>query len=41
MGATRFGVVGLAAAGLALAADYFLGFPAARLGATVDLGSGF
>ena len=30
----------LAAAGLDLAAD-FLGFPAARLGATVDLGSGF
>ena len=40
VGTTRFGGVVLAAAGLALAAD-FLGFSAARFGATVDLGSGF
>ena len=37
---TRFGGVVLASAGLELAAD-FLGFPAARSGASVDLGLGF
>ena len=41
MGTTRFVGVFMAAAGLALAADFFLGFSAVRLGATVDLGSGF
>ena len=41
MGTTRFGGVVLAASCLALAADFFLGFSAARLGATVVLGSGF
>ena len=41
MGTTRFGGVVLAAAVLALAAAFFLDFPAARLGAALDLGSGF
>ena len=40
-GTTRFGGVGLAAAVLTLAAAFFLAFPAVRLGAAVDLGSGF
>ena len=41
MGTNRFGGVVLAAAVFALAADFFLGFSAARLRATEDLGSGF
>jgi len=41
VGTTRSGVVGLAAAGLTLAAAFFLNFPAAGLGAAVDFGSGF
>ena len=40
MGTTRLGVVGVAVAVLTLAAAFFLDFPAARLGAAVDLGSG-
>ena len=39
MGTTRLGVVGVAAAVLTLA--FFLDFPEARLGAAVDLSSGF
>ena len=38
---TRFGGVVLSVACLALAAGFFLDFPAALLGATVDLGSVF
>ena len=38
---TRFGNVDLVAAVLLLAASFFFDFPAARLGAAVDLGSGF
>ena len=38
---TRLGVVGLAAAGLTLAAAFFFGFPAAGPGDDVVLGSGF
>ena len=41
VGTARFGGVVLAAAVLTLAATFFLDFPAARLGAVVDLGSGF
>ena len=41
MGITRLGFVGVAAAVLTLAAAFFLDFPEARLGAAVDLGSGF
>ena len=41
MGTTRLGVVGVPAEVLTLAADFFLDFPEARLGAVVDLGSGF
>ena len=41
VGTTRFGGVVLAAAVLTLAAAFFLDFPAVRLGAAVDLGSGF
>lgn len=41
MGTTRSGDVGLAAAGLTLAAAFFLVFPAAGLGCAVGLGSGF
>ena len=40
-GTTRFGGVGLAPAVLTFAAAFFLDFPAARLGAAMDLGSGF
>jgi len=41
VGTTRLGVVGVAAAVLTLAAAFFLDFPEARLGAAVDLSSGF
>ena len=44
MGTTRlgvFGLVGLSAAGLALAAAFFSDFPGARLEAAGGLGSGF
>jgi len=41
VGTTRLGVVGVAAAVLTLAAALILDFPAARVGAVVDLGSGF
>ena len=41
MGTTRFGVVGLAAAVLTLAAVFFFDFPVTCLGAAVVLGSGF
>ena len=41
VGTTRFGVVGLAAAVLTLAAAFFFDFPVACLGAAVGLGSGF
>ena len=41
VGTTRLGGVVLAAAVLTLEAAYFLDFPAYRLGAAVDLGSGF
>jgi hypothetical protein len=41
VGATRLGVVGLAATVLTLAAAFFLGFPVGGLGAAVGLGSGF
>ena len=41
VGTTRLGVVSVAAAGLTLAAAFFLDFPAARLRAVVDLSSGF
>jgi len=40
-GTTRLGVVGVAAAILTLAAAFFLDFPEARLGAAMDLISGF
>jgi len=38
VGTTRLGVVDVAAADFTLAASFLLDFPAARLGATVDLG---
>jgi hypothetical protein len=41
VGTNRSGVVGLGAAVLTITAACFLGFPAAGLGAAVDLGSGF
>ena len=41
VGTTRSGVVGLAAGVLTIAAAFFLGFPAADLGAAVGLSSGF
>jgi hypothetical protein len=41
VGTTSSGVVGLAATALTLAAAFFFDFPAADLGAAVDLGSGF
>ena len=41
VGNTRLGVVGVAAAVLTLAAPFFLDFSEARLGAAVDLSSGF
>ena len=41
VGTTRSGVVGLAAAGLTLAAAFFFGFPGAGLMPAVNLGSGF
>ena len=41
VGTTSLGGVVLAAAVLTLTSAYFLDFPAVRLGAAVDLGSGF
>ena len=41
MGITRSGVVGLAAAGLTIAAAFFFVYPAAGLEAVVDFGLGF
>ena len=41
VGTTSFGGAVLAAVVLTLAAAFFLDFPAFRLGAVVDLGSGF
>ena len=41
MGTTRLGVVGVAFAVLTLSDAFLLDFPEARIGAAVDLSSGF
>jgi len=41
VGTIRLGVVSVGAAVLTLAAAFFLDFPEPRLGAAMDLGSGF